>query len=89
MYEVNFEAGTGRFGPEPVNFMVCIGHHLYAEIVVPDGASDDYGYLNLKDEIIKQAAADGIPEKDLKFWYDGQEQFLAQDACVEARVRCS
>ena len=53
MYEVNFEAGTGRFGPEPVNFMVCIGHHLYAEIVVPDGASDDYGYLNLKDEIIK------------------------------------
>lgn len=49
---------------------------IQATVEVPEGASEDYGYLAMKDAIIAaRGSADG-----LHFWYDGQEQYLDQDA---------
>lgn len=80
-YFIQFESGEGRNTPGAVNYMVCLDNpDLYAEIQVPESASDDYGYLALKDQIIAQAAAAGIDRSALEFWYDGQEQYLSQDA---------
>ena len=78
---INFEAGEGRSTPGGVNFMTCLElPDLYAEIAVPDDASDDYGYRFLKQEIINQAASAGIDRSQLVFWYDGQEDKLSPDA---------
>lgn len=80
-YFIQFESGEGRDVSGAVNYLVCLDNpDLYAEIPVPDGASDDYGYLALKDQILDQAAAAGIDRSALEFWYDGQEQYLSQDA---------
>jgi len=80
-YFIQFESGEGRDVSGAVNYLICLDNpDLYAEIQVPDGASDDYGYLALKDQILDQAAAAGIDRSALEFWYDGQEQNLAQDA---------
>ena len=83
MIRIQFEAGTSREGDYGVNYLISVpssGEDLYAEIRVPDGASDDYGYLVLKQEIIRQAAEAGIPADRLAFQYDGQEDKLAPDA---------
>lgn len=82
-YDFSFEAGQGLHASGGVNYMCCPDLHpdIYAEIEVPDGASDDYGYLFLKQEIIKQASAAGIDRSQLVFWYDdGQEDKLSPDA---------
>lgn len=50
---------------------------------VPEGASDDYGYLTLKQAIIN--AFPGNPDR-LHFWYDGQEDKLAPDASADCTV---
>lgn len=81
-YDFSFEAGQGLHVSGCVNYMCCPDLHpdIYAEIEVPDDASEDYGYLFLKQEIIKQAAAAGIDRSQLSFWYDGQESSLFPDA---------
>ena len=51
---------------------------------VPDGASEDYGYLTAKQQIINALLLHGSRVLDcLTFWYDGQEQFLAPDAAAD------
>ena len=77
MKMITFEAGTARYDNYGVNFMKGPGE-LYAEIRVPENASEDYGYLTLKAEILRQAAENGI--EGLTFPYDGQEQYLDEDA---------
>ena len=63
--KINFESGTSRHGNYGVNLMVCLDDRdLYAEIAVPDGASEDYGYFDLWDEILRIAAEKGIPVKN-------------------------
>lgn len=82
-YSFSFEAGQGLHVSGCVNYMCCPELHpdIYAEILVPDDASEDYGYLFLKHEILKQAASAGIDRSQLVFWYDdGQEDKLAPDA---------
>lgn len=54
---------------------------IMACIEVPDGASEDYGYLTMKKAIVA-----ACPEKKFDFWYDGQEDLLADDADVDASV---
>lgn len=88
--KIQFEAGISRHGNAPVNYLIgidqeCPDTTLYAEITVPEGASEDYGYLALKAEVQKQAAAAGIA--DLEFWYDNQEQYLAPDAAAQGEIR--
>lgn len=83
--KIQFESGESRHGDYGVNFLIGNGGELYAECRVPEGASDDYGYLALKADIIHQADQLGISEP-LEFWYDGQEMHLAPDAAAEAEV---
>ena len=84
IHDVQFEAGQGRHVSGGVNYLICPDiPDLYAEVPVPEGASEDYGYLTLKSMILKQAQELGIRSDSLRFWYDGQEQFLADDATVD------
>ena len=80
---VQFEAGTSRSGDYGVNYLITAPSEdidLYAEIRVPDGASDDFGYLALKQEILQQAEEAGVDPDRLAFQYDGQEDMLHPDA---------
>ena len=88
MTRIQFEAGTSRHSNDGVNFLMgeVDGIILYAECVVPDGASEDYGYLDLKDDILRQATEEGIDTRQLEFWYDGQEAKLADDARANCEV---
>lgn len=55
------------------------GFKIIAKVKVPDGASEDYGYLALKREVLFEL---DIRELDIEvsFPYDGQEQHLDPDA---------
>lgn len=50
---------------------------IKATVEVPEGASEDYGYLAMKQAIQKVLESEGL---EASFWYDGQEQYLADDA---------
>lgn len=80
--KIQFEAGQGQHF-DGVNLLrgEADGYSIYAEIEVPEGASEDYGYLTMKRAILEQ-----LPELKASFWYDGQEQFLAEDAEADAEV---
>lgn len=88
---INFEAGFSRNDAYVVNFMMPVpganSPDLYAEIPVPDGAEDDYGYITLKQEIVRQASAQNIPAEALSFWYDGQEDLLSPAARAGLRAK--
>ena len=80
--KIQFEAGQGQHF-DGVNLLrgEADGYSIYAEIEVPEGASEDYGYLTMKKAILEK-----IPELKADFWYDGQEQCLADDANVDCEV---
>ena len=88
MKKIQFEAGTSRHSDAGVNYLMgeVDGIILYAECVVPDGASEDYGYLDLKDDILRQAVEEGIDTRTLNFQYDGQESKLAEDARANCEI---
>ncbi len=70
---VEFNGGQGRKTDKAVNYMLAEinGVELYAEIEIPDDADpDEYGYDELKDEIIAQAKENDIDVSLLKFWWD-------------------
>ena len=89
MTKIQFEAGTSRHGDYGVNFLMgtVAGSVLYAETALPEGASEDYGYLTLKAEILSQAEENGISPSDLEFWYDGQEDALETDASAGCDIK--
>ena len=80
--KLQFEAGSGR-KYSGVNFLAGEDDHLsiYAEVEIPEGASEDYGYLTMKRAILER-----LPDAGLTFWYDGQEHLLAQDAAADCPV---
>ena len=82
MNKIQFEAGQGQHF-DGVNLLrgEADGYSIYAEIEVPEGASEDYGYLTMKKAILEK-----LPELMADFWYDGQEQYLAEDAEADAEV---
>lgn len=87
--KIQFAAGTSRHGDYGVNYLIEVPFTLglYAEIPVPDGASDDYGYFTLKQEILRQAAAHSITPAEIDFWYDAaSEAHLEPDASADAPV---
>lgn len=76
--KMQFESGEGKHFEGGVNFLwgenATYGYYAYAEVSVPEGASDDYGYLAMKAALMAR-----IPDRILAVmeWpYDGQEQFL-------------
>lgn len=58
------------------NVLFSLDGTIRATVRVPEGASEDYGYLAMRQAIL--AAWNGTEE--LSFWYDGQEELLASDA---------
>lgn len=84
--KIQFEAGNGIHFSGSVNFLVNEDRSLYAECQVPEGASDDYGYLTLKAALIDAVKTAGGDPDGLEFWYDGQEQYLAADAAAACEV---
>ena len=65
------------------NALYSLDGTIRAICEVPEGASEDYGYLTMKTAIL--AAYTGDPAT-LEFWYDGQEQYLAPDAAADCKV---
>lgn len=84
--KMQFEAGEGRKF-EGVNFLLGENDDLriYGEIEIPEGCSDDFGYITLKNAIVKALEEKGI-DTEIEWQYDGQEQFLEPDANAEGRV---
>ena len=73
MINVEFSGGPGRNVNAAVNYMLAEIDEieLYAEMEVPEDADfDEYGYDELKDEIIAQAKENDIDVSSLKFWWD-------------------
>lgn len=73
MINVEFNGGQGRKTDAAVNYMLAEidGVELYAEMEIPENANpDEYGYDELKDEIIKQAKENKIDTSLLKFWWN-------------------
>lgn len=73
MINVEFSGGPGRNVNAAVNYMLAKIDEieLYAEMEVPEDADfDEYGYDELKDEIIAQAKENDIDVSLLKFWWD-------------------
>lgn len=73
MINVEFNGGQGRTTDAAVNYMLAEidGVELYAEMEIPEDANpDEYGYDELKDEIIAQAKENDIDTSLLKFWWD-------------------
>ena len=73
MINVEFNGGQGRKTDTAVNYMLAEvdGIELYAEMEIPEDANpDEYGYHELKDEIIAQAKENDIDTSLLKFWWD-------------------
>lgn len=79
--KIGFYAGESRYKKGIVNYLISLRHiepELYAEIIVPEECFDDegefidsdaenYGYEELKAEIIEQAKAHGIDVNRLEF----------------------
>ena len=86
---LQFESGEGRYFNGGVNFIkgydVATGEGIYAEIATPEDCSEDYGYITMKKAILKALLDNGYKGK-IRSHYDGQEQFLAEDADVDADV---
>ncbi len=59
---------------------------IVATCPVPEGVSEDYGYLTLKKAILKEWEKLGKDKDVLSFWYDNQEQYLAADASADVEV---
>ena len=51
---------------------------IRASVNVPEGASEDYGYIAMKKAILDSLTE--AERKTVTFWYDGQEQYLADDS---------
>lgn len=88
MKRITFEAGTGRHFKGGVNFLWYEDENIriYAECPVPEGASEDYGYLTLK-KAVEEWLEDNGRKAPAPFWYDGQESYLEQDASEDCEVK--
>ena len=82
MMEMQFFGGEGRRF-KSVNYMICKDGDvsIYAEVEVPENASEDYGYLTMKDEILRRLPEDVA--NSIVWFYDN-------DDCLEddARADC-
>lgn len=86
MMKLQFFAGEGKhFGS--VNYIIGESQEIdiYGEIEVPEGASEDYGFLAIKGAILKALEKMG-KEPELSWPYEGQEDCLAADASAKAPV---
>lgn len=62
------------------------GFKITASVKVPEDASEDYGYLTMKSAIMMELELREIDTEEISFQYDGQEQFLNEDADADTDV---
>lgn len=86
MTKVQFMAGEGRNFQGGVNYLLSTDGRIYAEVKVPEGASDDYGYLTMVYAVQEKANQIGLDLNDYDFWYADQSDFLEADAEAECEV---
>ena len=92
---ISFEAGESRYSDRGVNYMTSPDGKIYAEVEIPEEIEEmydeygnhpaeieEYGYLNLKDAILREYKG----SKQLAFFWDGQEDRLSKWAKVNADV---
>ena len=92
-YEIEFCGGESRYYSKIANFLYGTIYderededvELYAEVLIPDDVDfeSDYGYDELRAEIVKQAAEHGVSENDLDFRYDEVHKRLHEDDGIE------
>ena len=84
MMEMQFLGGEGRRF-KSVNYMICKDGDvsIYAEVEVPENASEDYGYLTMKDEILRR-----LPEDVANsiVWFYDDDSCLEEDAKADCDV---
>lgn len=92
--DVAFFAGESRNTGKGVNYLLGGSfdgdEYIYAECEVPEDDSEfseDYGYLTMKASLVKALQKAGVSLDRFSFQYDGQEQFLAEDASADCEVR--
>ena len=62
------------------------GFKITASVEVPEGASEDYGYITMRRVIMTELDIREIDREYIDFPYDGQEDGLADDADADADV---
>lgn len=78
--KLQFEAGDG------VNYLKGDSKYLsiYAECKVPADASEDFGYITMKNAVLSMLTEEET--EVVSFWYDGQEKNLSEDAKADVEV---
>lgn len=83
---IQFFGGEGRCY-KWVNYLIGEDREkeisVYAEVEVPEGASDDYGYLTMKKAIIQCLPAEVLEQ--IEWLYDNDE-YLPEDASADCDV---
>ena len=92
---ISFEAGESRYSDRCVNYLISPDGGIYAEIEIPEEIDEmydeygnhpaeieEYGYLDLKDAILREYKGN----KQLEFFWDGREDRLSKWARVNAKV---
>ena len=79
--KIEFFGGEGRQYAD-VNYLISSDHvdgepSIYAEVSIPYGASDEYGYLTMKQAIISKISKETA--QSLEWFYDDSED-LPDDA---------
>ena len=86
---IQFYGGTGKHFNCSVNYMINDGGdiHVYAEIMVEDAetASDDYGYITMRDALTDKFHELGIDAGEIEWFYTGDAD-LEEDAKADAPV---
>lgn len=85
MKEIQFFSGEGRYFTGGVNYLISDDKTIYAECAVPEGATDDYGYLTMKKGIINTLGLRGVGTDDIEWFYD-DDRYLEEDADAECEV---
>jgi hypothetical protein len=89
MMKMIFEGGEGRyFSYKGVNYLISDERTdgepvIYAEVLVPDNAFDEYGYQTMKDAVLSRLPAETA--KSLT-WFYGDDEDLPDDAHAECEV---
>lgn len=87
---IQFYGGTGKHFNGSVNYLINDGGdiRIYAEIMVEDAetASDDYGYITMRDAVISKLEELEIDAGEIEWFYAGKDEDLEEDARADAPV---
>ena len=80
-----FWGGEGSFFPGAVNYMISDDHSIYAEVAVPEDASEDYGYITMQKAILAALEKRNITI-DIDWCFGEGEDGFPEDAAADCDV---